>query len=529
MRLVNVKTLNLEEYHGDRIPPYAILSHTWREEEANFKGWQQGIRSRKTAGNRKIQEACRLARNDRFQYLWCDTSCIDKSSSVELSEAINSMFAWYRRAAICYAYLDDIDGEDEGATSLRLCRYWKRGWTLQELLAPRKMTFFDKKWQPLGSRTDLGSVISSITGIPRQCLVYPNEVFGASIAQRMSWLSKRQTTRLEDKAYCMLGIFDLNMPLLYGEGSKAFVRLQEELIRVSNDHTIFCWDWLGEYVPVQWCSMLAPSPEVYEFAGVWQPCGSQAGEISKFSMTNSGLAIELPCIEAAIFDFVLLNAWSTKAPHRRAAIPLQQINDASGNWERKDTPSSPMSIDDTRVATERKLYHVRSRLVPKLFPLRVDMGHRRGLVLLTFDRRDIVQPRRFLELRGRWDPWRSIFLLDAVDSMTSQGILGFYVARPGSGKIVRWMTHFFLIEHRADGDDIFRYALIPQKPSWDNEGWYWRRGGCLSFGKKYRAETSMVKPLTDKLTLPGSPKVVVTRLDASSASKNMPHIHLTIG
>jgi hypothetical protein len=195
---------------------------------------------------------------------------IDKTSSAELSEAINSMFAWYRNAERCYVYLADILRNESRLTyigdaslqgnlclyekssaysteyveldKLRLFRWFTRGWTLQELLAPSVVTFFDSSWQIVGEKRDsrFRQHLSFITGIDVSHLFNSHGISSASISERMSWLAPRKTTRQEDLAYCMLGIFGINMPLLYGEGSRAFLRLQEEIIRISNDQTIFC-------------------------------------------------------------------------------------------------------------------------------------------------------------------------------------------------------------------------------------------------------------------------------------------------
>ncbi|OTA54153.1 HET-domain-containing protein, partial [Hypoxylon sp. EC38] len=240
MRLINTQSLELEEYFGDQIPLYAILSHTWGRDEASFQGWQSPDRPTSKEGYRKILDACKQARSDTLEYVWCDTVCIDKSSSAELSEAINSMFSWYNASAGCYVYLADVSSTENLESSFRNSRWFTRGWTLQELLAPEIVVFYDREWTEIGSRNDLETIISEITKIPKR-MMGPRYMRSASIARKMSWVATRTTTRVEDMAYCMLGIFDLNMPLLYGEGIKAFIRLQEELIKVSNDQSIFCW------------------------------------------------------------------------------------------------------------------------------------------------------------------------------------------------------------------------------------------------------------------------------------------------
>lgn len=238
MRLINVITLDLEQYYGDQTPQYAIVSHTWDgDNEVTFQEWERRADSaiRRKTGYAKIMEACHRARADGLRYLWCDTNCIDKTSSAELSEAINSMFAWYRDSQVCYAYLADFQ---KGTGDFRKSRWYTRGWTLQELLAPNTVIFFDQNWVGIGDKTMLASQISDITKIHKGALMDRSTIHNYSIAQRMSWAADRETTRTEDIAYCLLGIFDINMPLLYGEGPKAFARLQQQIINVSPDQSI---------------------------------------------------------------------------------------------------------------------------------------------------------------------------------------------------------------------------------------------------------------------------------------------------
>jgi len=313
MRLIEATTLCLKEFYGDSTPPYAILSHTWgdNEVEVTFKDWEDLPKARRKAGFAKIEGACSKALEHGLEWVWADTNCIDKSSSAELSEAINSMFEWYARSEICYAYLADVSSARADDQEILASRWFTRGWTLQELVAPRRVTFYAADWSKLGSRDgSLATLVSGVTGINREYVEGVVPVQRACVAQKMSWLAKRKTTRPEDMAYCMLGLFGINMPLLYGEGSKAFSRLQHEIIRTSNDHTIFCWTWTPS-VPDTWTSLLAPSPRQFEDAGIFRPPSagtSEADEVSIYSMTNAGLSIRLPIIYALWSYFVVLQA-----------------------------------------------------------------------------------------------------------------------------------------------------------------------------------------------------------------------------
>lgn len=194
--------------------------------------------------------ACVVARRDGFRYIWIDSCCIDKTSSSELSEAINSMFNWYRDAQLCYAFLADVPSESGSddprahGSRFRRSRWFTRGWTLQELVAPRWVLFLSDQWTLLGTKDTLAGVIEAVTRIDTGVLKHEKSLDSASVAQRMSWAATRQTTRVEDQAYSLLGIFGINMPTLYGEGEQAFRRLQEEILRKIPDQTMFAW---GEY------------------------------------------------------------------------------------------------------------------------------------------------------------------------------------------------------------------------------------------------------------------------------------------
>lgn len=247
MRLLNLDSdgaSNLLNHAPNNTPPYAILSHTWGadEEEVTFKDLVNGSGKSK-AGYTKIRFCAEQAARDGLQYFWVDTCCIDRSSSTELAEAINSMFRWYRDAARCYVYLSDVSVHDLNTTvspsestwesSFRRARWFTRGWTLQELLAPMSLDFFQRDGKRLGDKKSLELQIHEITGIPIQCL-RGRSLSSFSVQERLSWTRSRETKREEDNAYCLLGIFGVYMPLIYGEGKKnAFRRLNEELTKAS--------------------------------------------------------------------------------------------------------------------------------------------------------------------------------------------------------------------------------------------------------------------------------------------------------
>ena len=186
----------------------------------------------------KIRNFLFQARKDGFEWAWADTCCIDKSSSAELTEAINSMFLYYSLSTVCYVYLSDVHS-GRGNNGFDNSRWHKRGWTLQELLAPKTVRFMLSDWTYLGTKFELAEKLEQITLIPRDVLRFKVDVTDTSVAQRMFWASSRITTRVEDEAYCLFGLFGINMPTLYGEGRNAFFRLQEEIMRTSVDTTLF--------------------------------------------------------------------------------------------------------------------------------------------------------------------------------------------------------------------------------------------------------------------------------------------------
>jgi hypothetical protein len=251
MRLLNTATHALEEFvDDDHVPPYAILSHTWGAEEVTFKDLSSPPSNCRTYENkqgwRKIFLAMHHAAKNGWHYIWIDTCCIDKSDVTELSEAINSMFRWYECAEVCYAYLADVPPEHAALQypwrwSFRSSRWFRRGWTLQELLAPSFLEFLDRDWNLIGSRDEWADEIELATGIEVRQLANFQQ---CSVATKLSWAANRETTRVEDRAYSLLGLLGVNMPLIYGEGERAFTRLQHELIRSSNDESIFAWGFL---------------------------------------------------------------------------------------------------------------------------------------------------------------------------------------------------------------------------------------------------------------------------------------------
>lgn len=323
MRLINTSTLQLEEFFDDEIPKYAILSHTWTKEEVTLQEWEKSEPSTKLkAGYCKVRDACAISKRGNHDWLWADTVCIDKKSSADLSEAINSMYAWYCGSEECLAYLVDVDSTilaDEGKLAdFTKSRWFTRGWTVQELVAPNHLTFYDQRWRRIGSKTDYEEAIEAKTGIEIDHIALQKvDQRDIPVARRMSWFARRKTSRVEDVAYCMMGIFDINMPLIYGEGKKAFLRLQHEIIRKENDQTILTWVKDPSLLEG---GVLASSPAAFaEFGDLAMPSIYNASGVPHL-ITNFGLSIRLPLSLTAKGMFAYLETQENSEDWRRGPL-----------------------------------------------------------------------------------------------------------------------------------------------------------------------------------------------------------------
>ncbi|TFK81500.1 HET-domain-containing protein, partial [Polyporus arcularius HHB13444] len=234
MRLLSTETGHFVEINDPSKVEYAILSHTW--DPAGEQSYRE-VREIQKALDMPIKRACALARRYGHSFIWIDSCCIDKESSSELSEAINSMFCWYRDSSVCYAFLADVPV----FSLFRQSRWFTRGWTLQELVAPRVVIFVSQEWLFYGSKSALVNVISEVTHIDCEVLTYRKQLHDLSVFHRMTWASRRTTTRVEDQAYSLLGIFNIHMPILYGEGHRAFVRLQHAILMEIPDESLIIW------------------------------------------------------------------------------------------------------------------------------------------------------------------------------------------------------------------------------------------------------------------------------------------------
>lgn len=265
-----------------------------------------------------LGQAC----SDGLKYIWIDSCCIDKTSSSELAESINSMFRWYEESEVCYVYLSDfvsglsrscaedpVSFNPEQLAIFGSCRWFSRGWTLQELLAPKHVIFYDSQWKFFGQMNELASTIANITRIPPRALSHETALYNYTVAQKMSWAACRSTTREEDMAYCLLGLFSI---LVYGEGGRrAFIRLQEAIMKETNDLSLFAWTSESDDF---YRGALARSPSEFYYAGLTASL-NPIGTNPEFTMTNKGLKIEKELLETTGGNFLTLNCrGSTQEP-----------------------------------------------------------------------------------------------------------------------------------------------------------------------------------------------------------------------
>jgi heterokaryon incompatibility protein (HET) len=236
MRLINVRTLDLRKFN-QHPPRYAILSHRWiDEQEICLQDWEVYVANQDPLSSQikcksgfiKIQNACIQAQKRGFEWLWADTVCIDKRDNSEVTKSVNLMFSWYQSASVCFAYMHEVSNNnqrlkwtEDNAVVRKTPEWFTRGWTLQELLAPKKLLLSDQDWNCIGDRENCAQVITKFTGIPLSALC-GKDIQSYSYADRLAWAKGRQTTEPEDRVYSLLGLLGVSLPAVgYGIGLKA--------------------------------------------------------------------------------------------------------------------------------------------------------------------------------------------------------------------------------------------------------------------------------------------------------------------
>lgn len=387
MRLINAaKYINtgiweLRGFPEDECPDYCILSHRWGpgDSEVTYQElidsdvfWRR--QTQQKTGYRKIQYACSTTTDYQKDWLWCDTCCIDKTSSAELSEAINSMYRWYQNSSLCIAYLSDYPSEK--VPNFDESEWFQRAWTLQELIAPPKVVFFDKDWTnpSFGKKHDAHMVdaIAARTRIDKQALLSEKRIEKFSVAQRMSWAADRKATRSEDIAYSLLGIFDVNMPMLYGEGKKAFVRLQEEIMQRNADQSVFVWS-----SKKLTRSIFASSPSDFARCGAVQQYGRKK---QAFALNNLGLDIQVEYWPAGLNTYMAELAVEDGGPGEFAHLVLEidpetgylcRVGTAVGSPLRRRAESGPDFLQRKRVTILRQITNKYPLYLEALFGFRL--------------------------------------------------------------------------------------------------------------------------------------------------------------
>ena len=325
MRFINTRTLKFEYIPDSQLDlennKYAILSHRWSAtptDEISFADINESKDPSQKKGFPKLRGFCNLASKLGYHYGWDDTCCINKGDSSEMSEAINSMYAWYQRSSICVVYLEDVPTK-----SFVSSEWFDRGWTLQELIGPATANFYDRDWNLIGTKSSLSTELSNKTGIPNAILSHAASPSTCSIAQRMSWAAHRKTTRIEDRAYSLLGIFGVNMPQIYGEREAAFLRLQRAIIQQSKDESIFAWS-MGESNNKQsYTGLFGPSPSSFsDCSDVIMTRGSQG-----FAEKNGELTITLETFPYSMETYgAILNCTRKGNPDERFAILISTLS-----------------------------------------------------------------------------------------------------------------------------------------------------------------------------------------------------------
>lgn len=465
MKLINCTTLRVEDcFNSSTTRPYAILSHRWEADEVTYQDIIGSQPPTHKAGWTKIREACRVAQSRGYDFAWVDTCCINKQDFAELTEAINSMFKWYARAGVCIAYLSDVSPEQP---SVEDSQWFTRGWTLPELIAPELVEFFDREWNKIGTRAELCDEIRRITDIDEKILRYDvssgrtiEELLSeVPVARRMSWASGRATTREEDIAYSLLGIFGINMPLLYGEGSNAFMRLQLEIMKETNDMTLFAWTCSSgnpyQQGAPEFRGILASSPGEFEDTGnvvftrdiKYNPEVSQSLQkithtqhlervqdreltLEQYTMTNKGLRIETGYVvgEDRTHFLILRCKWDDGAPGQSLAIPLK---DHGGGIFLRSDPDRLVTLPEDelrerkapiyikkhiRIVEEPPVYVGTERVLRKAYQF-----HTNGSKRVTIEK---VMP------KALWNHQRRMFVTEGLDSF--EGFVQFRIPDAGS-------------------------------------------------------------------------------------------------
>lgn len=379
MRLLHARTRELKDFCAEDTPDYAILSHTWGDNEVTASDISDGLYSGKEVYWRKINCACKQALEDHLEWLWVDTCCLRRDDAIELDTAIHSMFEWYRDASVCYVYLPDVpsrpeesdvgygeDTEDPEApdSSFRRSRWFSRGWTLLELLAPRELRYYSSSWGFLGSSKTLSTLTRQVAAMAQTPETLELLLESSSVSQVMSWASGRQTSTPEDLPYCLSGIFGARIPISYGEGAdQAFLKLQRWLIENRNDQSVLAWGYNGsersdDKDMAALSSVLARTPADFSGCGSISPCKAWKEKEPPFvGFTSEGMRMRLPLVTLTTdvstapqsTVYAILNCCIDQDPSRLLAIPLR-IDTYCGSDCIYERSGAPIVVSNTALS-----------------------------------------------------------------------------------------------------------------------------------------------------------------------------------
>ncbi|KAL6249525.1 hypothetical protein RBB50_003378 [Rhinocladiella similis] len=441
MRLLTWDSQNefvLTDDRDENIPPYAILSHTWGPErdEVTFADIQNR-RGQSKAGYDKIRFCANQARKDKIEYFWIDTCCINKAMPNELLEAIIRMFRWYQDATKCYVYLSDVSGRKYGnitnlqstwGPNLRISLWFTRGWTLQELLAPRVVEFFSQEGDFLGTKETLAQLIHEVTTLPLAALRgEPLSQF--SIDERIRWTEKRQTKKREDGAYCLLGIFEVYMPLLYGEGDNAFSRLREEINKKCGGNVAARLGAIGEVGSMGLYERPAPLNVVDDFIG-------RASDLDQMAQ-ETHLGEQRPAKRARISYNT--NTFSSRASLSHGNITASHMGIMDGHIQH----SGQDPRDDPMVISEDKYKVLLNSLIFNRIDFRVNNV-----------KRELLSTCQWLFRHPHFQTWN-----DTGYSAQHSGFL-WIKGKPGCGKSTL-MKALFEWARKQKSKDRVRQTIVP--------------------------------------------------------------------
>ena len=489
-RLINVDTLRLESLKSPA--SYAILSHTWSSEEVKFDEWDSDTRKvdfdkwnedgrqfgygkwneyrhqvdygkwneyrrqvdygkwkeygrqvdeekdNRKIGLMKIYGAVLQARKQCYRYLWVDTCCIDQTNSAELSESINSMYTWYEEADVCYVYLSDVGHvasmDSRHLEELRESRYFTRGWTLQEMLAAKKVDFFDRQWSYIGHlRTEsFAARVSEITGIDPALLQRQKSLDEFSIPQKLSWAALRQTTRLEDRAYSLLGLLNVNMDLRYGEGDKAFLRLQEEILKQPQGLSVLAW---RSTTRERRTSLLAISPDDFTDSSdiCYDPSLASGSELW---ITSIGVKGTVPVVEiqqngdSTNQAFIVLECHPEGSPEMSLGLLVTSKTPAGdGNvvYSVNAMQNDPADTSFTRLGEISFLEHADVHCQPVTIALHSGLSGRRAVVPA---KQQTSAEAPSTTIHQYTEPWRNVDSMHPEEMFYSNGAASSFNAVP---------------------------------------------------------------------------------------------------